>query len=164
MLLTALCATSCRSKQTLTTAKTLQADTVCIVSEHVDTCVLFAPDSALLDALFACDSLGNVYLAQISALQGQRVSIAPLVRYVETDNGRAMALKATAVADSLSVQLHITRRQLIAAQKALSEQQRTSTKKTPVAQYYLLAFAIGMFVGALAVGIVAYRVRVKCNE
>lgn len=44
------------------------------VEERVhDTFVELIPDSALIRALLACDSLGNVYLQTINSLQGERV-------------------------------------------------------------------------------------------
>lgn len=44
------------------------------VEERVhDTFIELIPDSALIRALLACDSLGNVYLQTINSLQGERV-------------------------------------------------------------------------------------------
>lgn len=116
----------------------------------VDTCVIIAPDSALLDALFECDSLGNVYLARISSLQGQRVSIAPKVQYIETDNGsRAMAIRATAIADSLAVEVQMWRERYAAACNVQANEQ-TKQKEKPKANpwAWLFIFLFGAAVGA----------------
>lgn len=67
-MLVAACNKKVATVVTLTDSTSIATNNITIDKE-----VQLAPDSALVAALLRCDSLGNVYLAEINTLNGERV-------------------------------------------------------------------------------------------
>lgn len=130
------------------TTNDLQADTVCIERTVIDTVVTFAPDSALLKALFECDSNGNVLVQQLETAQGARVSVAPQFKYIMIkDNGgrvRTTAyLAVLAYADSLQTQVYMLKESLNAAKMAVKQAENKQTKQPNRTSFFLFGFLAG---------------------
>ena len=151
--MTALCATSCRSSQT---ASNSTHDTCYYERLTVDTVVRFAADSALLRALFECDSAGNVLISELQTAQGQRVSVAPEIRYVTTDGRvrRDLFLAVLAHADSLETQVYGFKERLSAAKTELKQAQQTP--QHPLRRSIGL-FALGLICGVFFTALVFIR-------
>lgn len=142
---------SCASNKTLTDNNAYR-DTVCIERYYVDSLIVYKADSATLKALFECDSLGNVLMTELATSQGQRVSVAPQVRYVNYSNGgyvyRKAVLTADIVADSLQARINILEEQLRSA--TASDNQLTAEQKKPAGQNlkwilcYIAVIVIGL--------------------
>lgn len=151
--MTALCATSCRSSRT---ASNSTHDTCYYERLTVDTVVRFAADSALLRALFECDSAGNVLMSELQTAQGQRVSVAPEIRYVTTDGRvrRDLFLAVLAHADSLETQVYGFKERLSAAKTELKQSQN-ETKRSGRRNVGL--FLAGLFYGGFLTALVFIR-------
>ena len=149
-LLTALCATSCRSSRT---ASNSTHDTCYYERLTVDTVVRFAADSALLRALFECDSAGNVLMSELQTAQGRRVSVAPEIRYVAAADGRVrrdLFLAVLAHADSLETQVYGFKERLSAAQTELKQaENRTERQGRRMVGLFLAGLFCGGFLTAL---------------
>ena len=152
--MTALCATSCRSSRT---ASNSTHDTCYYERLTVDTVVRFEADSALLRALFECDSAGNVLISELQTAQGQRVSVAPEIRYVAAADGRVrrdLFLAVLAHADSLETQVYGFKERLSATQTELKQAQQTP--QHPLRRSIGL-FALGLICGVFFMGLVFIR-------
>lgn len=147
--MTALCATSCRSSQTATNST---HDTCYYERLTVDTVVRFEADSALLRALFECDSAGNVLMSELQTAQGQRVSVAPEIRYVAAADGRVrrdLFLAVLAHADSLETQVVGFKERLSAAKTELKQAQQTPRQGRRMVVLFLAGLFCGGFFTAL---------------
>lgn len=121
--------------------------------------VRFAADSALLRALFECDSAGNVLMSELQTVQGQRVSVAPKFKYVvlKNDNGqvkRDVYLAVLAHADSLETQVYGFKERLSAAKTELKQAQQTP--QHPLRRSIGL-FALGLICGVFFMGLIFIR-------
>lgn len=86
---------SCRSVAKTVTNDYSAIDSVVVERRLIDTVVVTAPDAATLNALWECDSLGNVLMAEIDLMQGERLNIKPSVKYVYVeDNSGVVRRKA----------------------------------------------------------------------
>ncbi len=150
---TALCVQSCRSSRTATNST---HDTCYYERLTVDTVVRFEADSALMRALFECDSAGNVLMSELQTAQGQRVSVAPKFKYVvlQNENGkvrRDVYLAVLAYADSLQTQVYGFKERLSAAKTELKQSQN-ETKRSGRRNVGL--FLAGLFCGGFLTALV----------
>lgn len=125
----------------------------------IDTVVTFAPDSALMRALFECDSAGNVLMSELQTAQGQRVSVAPKFKYVavRSEDGkvrRDVYLAVLAYADSLQTQVYGFKERLSTAKTELKQAQ-SETKRSGRRNVGL--FLVGVLCGAFLAGLLIFR-------
>ena len=103
-------------------------------------------DTASLKALLECDSLGNVLMTELTTLQGQRVSVAPVIKYVTVtdENGnmrRSAYMAVVAMADSLQKEVSML-------QEQTKQYKNTATEiKTSASPFK--AFLWGLLTGAI---------------
>lgn len=112
MLIIAPCVSACRTVEKIETVTQTHTDTMIVERRTVDTLVITAPDSATLDALWECDSMGNVLMSQLATAQGNRLNIEPRVRYVYVQDTsghvrRKAYFSALATTDSLQQRIYI---------------------------------------------------------
>lgn len=159
ILTTALCGQSCKGSKTAATSSSQLHDTCFVERFTVDTVVSFAPDSALMRALFECDSAGNVLMTELQTVQGQRVSVAPKFKYVVLKNGngqvrRDVYLAVLAYADSLQTQVYGFKERLSAAKTEIKQAQ-SQTKRSGRRSVGL--FLTGAAVGAFFAGLLIFK-------
>lgn len=99
MVLATLFCHGCKTPQSVT--ETSQNTT--LIQERFDSALLIAGDSARAALLFRCDSLGNVYLANLATEQGRRIRLEMLLQgaYNQRDS-LFRALSATNTAPAVS--------------------------------------------------------------
>lgn len=139
----------CRSVDKMVTNQTTITDSVIIERRHIDTLVVTAPDAATLDALWECDSLGNVLMAEIDMLQGERLTIKPNIKYVYVPDEqgkvrRKAYMSVLAQMDSICQLLNISEEKIIHLKKNKSVLEKTIEKKNAV-NYILFSFMIILF-------------------
>lgn len=123
-----------------------------------DTVIRTAPDSAALQALFECDSLGNVLISELSALQGNRVKVAPQVRVLKVvdKTGRVrrdLFIDVLCHADSLEQHVVYLREQLTAAQSTINQTKQEKQGMSDILKFGMLICLIVGFVVGLKVGV-----------
>lgn len=92
---------SCKDRH-LSTNTERAVDTVTIYKETVrDSLVVVPADSSAIYALLDCDSLNNVYIKEISDLQGKRSSVNFSAAAVE----KGFAIQADCICDSIAITL-----------------------------------------------------------
>lgn len=139
----------CRSVEKVQTK--VLTDSIIIERTLVDTMVITAPDAGTLDALWECDSLGNVLMAEINTLQGERLKIEPKIKYiyVADEKGkirRKAYFSVLAQVDSLSHIIKIQKEQITSLKKQATEKH---TEKKVGVFHYVLAFVILIAILAL---------------
>lgn len=150
---TALCGQSCRGSRT---ASNSTHDTCYYERLTVDTVVRFEADSALMRALFECDSAGNVLMTELQTVQGQRVSVAPKFKYVvlKNDNGRVQRdvyMAVLAYADSLQTQVYGFKKRLSAAKTELKQAKNRTERQ---GRRMVVLFLAGLFCGGFLTALV----------
>ena len=129
-------------------------ETVYIDRCTVDTIVKVESDTASLQALLECDSLGNVLMTELTTLQGQRVSVAPVIKYVTVtgENGnmrRSAYMAVVAMADSLQEEVSML-------QETIKNNKQSAETIMPTASPFK-AYLWGLAVGALiTIGIIIF--------
>lgn len=136
----------CRSVDKMVTNQTTITDSVIIERRHIDTLVVTAPDAATLDALWECDSLGNVLMAEIDMLQGERLKIKPNIKYVYvTDEQGQVRRKAymsvLAQMDSVCHLLNISEEKITKLTKENNNLEKKIEKKNAF-NYVIIAFIL----------------------
>lgn len=152
MLLSVLCATSCKSNETVTKTETVYVDRC-----YVDTVITVEADTASMRALIECDSLGNVLINELAIAQGQRVDIEPLIRYIPVvdEKGevrRAAYMSVVALADSLQQHISIL-------EEHIRRQNYEDTKTERQTGSPIRAFLFGILVGVILTLIGLFLIR-----
>lgn len=119
----------------------MHAEYLCIT----DTIVVVEADTAQMQALLECDSLGNVLMLELRTLQGQRTSIAPQFRYITMNdtNGEArrkLYLDVMALSDSLEQCIYNYEKREVQYQTVIRDMKEKAKKHPPG---LLLGIAIG---------------------
>jgi hypothetical protein len=75
LILTTSCVTQKKRAKICATCPTHTIDSIYVEKHITDTIVKFEADSASMEALLACDSLGNVYIKELSQSQGNFLTL-----------------------------------------------------------------------------------------
>lgn len=123
----------CRSVDKLTTEIIDNRDSIVIERTLLDTVVITAPDAATLDALWECDSLGNVLMTEINTLQGERLNIRPTIKYVNVPNEKGQIRRKAyfsvlAQVDSLQHVIKVYKEKITRLQRSLEKEQVSKEK------------------------------------
>lgn len=105
---------SCRTPQPIVQEKIVEVERVVT---NTDTLVRTEPDSASIQALLVCDSVGNVLIKQLEEEQGKNVALQAKLK--QTNKGTALVVDCKA--DSLQVLVDKYKEELIQASKNLQE-------------------------------------------
>lgn len=100
---------SCRGKQVPVLVEARDTTAVTVRAEIVREFIELPPDSSVITALLACDSLGQVYLKTIDVLQGKRVQQDAQLRNNEMiikAKDRALQEQVRETRDSIRIEYH----------------------------------------------------------
>lgn len=130
-----------------------------------DTVVKVAPDTAMARALFECDSLGNILMLELLTLQGQRVAVAPQIKYVSvpTLNGgvrRQAYIDLLAVCDSMSMNILAYENLVESLSRKVQVQEETIKNKPPSMQIFLIGLVLGAVI-TLIISLSIYSKRIS---
>ena len=105
---------ACNTPQPIVQEKIVEVERVVT---KTDTLVRTEPDSASIQALLICDSVGNVLVKELEEVQGKNVALQAQLK--QTNKGTALVIDCKA--DSLQVLVDKYREELVQASKNLQE-------------------------------------------
>lgn len=134
MLIIAPCVSGCRMVERVKVVTQMQTDTMFVERRWVDTLIVTTPDSATLEALWECDSVGNVLLSKLATQQGRQVDIETQVRYVYVQDTagkvrRKAYFSAMATVDSLQHRIKILEEQGWRSRRSQQVASKSTTRK-----------------------------------
>lgn len=159
-----LCASACRAVQKCEQDIDSRRDTLIVERRTVDTLLITAPDSATLSALWECDSLGNVLLAELETAQGKRLNVETRVQYIHVRDPagnirRKAYFAALATTDSLQQRIRI----LEERERKSSAHAKTSTM-TKTKTHGWDAPAILLLLGLLVSLVICLKAPINNND
>ena len=142
----AIAITSCRTPQPIA-EKVVEVEKVVT---KTDTLVYTQPDSASIQALLVCDSMGNVLIKQLTEEQGKTIALQAQLK--QTNKGTALVVDCKA--DSLQMLVDKYREEL---------QQKTEHNTTEVVEVQYIPWIVKVlaWIGGIVLAYILIRVCIK---